>query len=75
MENINAKEVNAGKVNASEINSQAISGDIIAINNEYGHFEIGEDIGRTYKLEIDKYILVFKGGILVDIQEKGKNDG
>ena len=73
MENINAEEVNAGKVNASEINTQTISADIISINNEYGHFEIGDCIGKNLNLVIDNYVLAFKGGILVDIKPKGEN--
>lgn len=73
MENINAKEVNAGKVNASEINSQTIAGDVISVNSEYGHFEIGDNIGKNLNLVIDNYVLIFKGGILVDIQPKEEN--
>jgi len=70
------KKINVGELNSSSINSQTVSSDIIKINNEYGHYEIGNNIGKTEELLLEKYILVFKGGILVDIQERkeGNNE-
>ena len=67
---INCKEINSGKINASEINSISIGSDFIAVNNEKGHYEIGNKIGKSINIETDKNILVFVGGILVDVKEK-----
>lgn len=58
------------KENIEDIKAMTISADIIAINNKYGHFEIDNKVGKTVELELEKYNLIFVGGILVDIKEK-----
>lgn len=59
-----------GKVNAEDIKAMTIGADIISVNNEYGHYEIGGKVGKTVELELEKYNLIFVGGILIDIKEK-----
>lgn len=59
-----------GKVNAEDIKTMTISADIIAINNKYGHFEIDNKVGKTVEIELEKYTLIFIGGILVDVKER-----
>ena len=66
----NNEEFNIKRINASTINSTTIGADYISINNDYGHFEIGDNVGKTYNVKVDNKILVFKGGILVDIVER-----
>jgi hypothetical protein len=64
------EDLNVKRINASAINSMTIGADYISINNDYGHFEIGDNVGKTYNVKVDNKILVFKGGILVDIVER-----
>lgn len=66
------EEINIGKINASSVNAMNVSGDTVSVNNEYGYFEIGDYIGKTVNVKFDKHILIFKGGILVDIKEEGE---
>lgn len=61
--------INAGKINGSSINGMTISADIISVNNDKGCFEIGNKQGQTVRIKADNKILVFVGGILVDIEE------
>ena len=58
------------KKNIEQINAMAIGADIISINNSYGHYEINGKVGITKEIELEKYILVYMGGILVDVKEK-----
>lgn len=58
------------KKNIEDINAMTIGADIISVNNEYGHYEIGGKIGQTVELELEKYNLIFVGGILVDVKER-----
>ncbi len=69
------ENISAGEINASSINGMCISGDIISVNNKYGHYEIQDHAGQTAILKLDKYILTFMGGILIDIKEEGENNG
>lgn len=57
------------KIDKSSINAISISADIVSTNTEYGHFNCGDYIGKTYTLQLDNHILEFKGGILVDVKE------
>lgn len=50
--------------------SMVVSGDIIAVNTIYGHYEIGNKIGLTATIELENKILYFIGGILVEVKEK-----
>lgn len=63
-------EISGGKVNASSVNAMSVSADIISVNNDMGHFEIGNETGKTASVKTDNCTLVFKGGILVDIIEE-----
>jgi hypothetical protein len=64
------KNKEQNKINVSSVKAMSVAADIIAVNNKYGHYEIGDEIGKTYDLKIENYILVFKGGILVNIIER-----
>lgn len=66
---INCKEINAGKITGSSINGMTVSGDFIAVNTDKGHYEIGNKIGRTTTITLDKHTLVFIGGILVEVRK------
>lgn len=59
--------IEAVRVNASEIEAMTIGADIISVNNEGGHFEIGDNVGITAKVKIANMTLEFVGGILVKI--------
>ena len=67
---IDVEKISAGEVNASSINGVTLNADIIAVNNELGHFEIAGKCGKTIEIDMDKYILIFIGGILTEIREK-----
>lgn len=64
------KKEKDNRINASSVKAISVSADYMAVNNEYGHFEIGDNVGKTYNVKVDNKILVFKGGILVDIVER-----
>lgn len=59
------------QINYDSINAMTVKADYIGINNEYGHYEIGNKIGKTAKIQLENYTLVFSGGILVDIMKEG----
>ena len=65
---------NKKKINTEEINAMTIGADIISVNNKFGHYEIGEQVGVTKELELEKYIIKIVGGIIVDVKEKGINN-
>lgn len=65
---------NKKKINTEEINAMTIGADIISVNNRFGHYEIGEQVGVTKELELEKYIIKIVGGIIVDVKEKGINN-
>lgn len=54
----------------SSIDAMTISADIIHVNNEYGHYEVGNSIGKTITLKLENYTLEYKGGILVGVKEE-----
>jgi len=54
----------------SSIDAMIISADIVHVNNEYGHYEVGNNIGKTITLKLGNYILDYKGGILVNVKEE-----
>ena len=54
----------------SSIDAMTISADIIHVNNEYGHYEVGDNIGKTITLKLENYTLEYKGGILVGVKEE-----
>lgn len=57
------------QISASSVTAISISADVIGTNNEYGHFTIGNEIGKTCEVKIDNKILIYKGGLLIDIKE------
>lgn len=65
---INPK-ANKGEINASSVKSMTVSADFIAVNTNYGHYEIGNEIGVTKTIQIDKYKIKIVGGIIVGIEE------
>ena len=72
---INGATINGGQINASAVNSVTTSGDIIAVNNESGHYEIGNYTGENYFLIVQQEgqywrRLTFKGGILVNVESE-----
>jgi len=60
-----SKSINTGIINSSEINSMTISADIVSVNTDYGHFEIGGKTGFTGKINGVKFV----GGICVGLEE------
>ena len=65
---INPK-ANKGEINASSVKSMTVSADFIAVNTNFGHYEIGNEIGITKTIQLDKYKLKIVGGIIVGIEE------
>lgn len=65
---------NNKKINTESLSAMTISADIISINTEYGHFEIGDNVGITKEIQLDKYILKIVGGIITNIEIKGGNE-
>ena len=65
---INPK-ANKGEINASSVKSMTVSADFIAVNTNFGHYEIGNEIGITKIIQLDKYKLKIVGGIIVGIEE------
>ena len=65
---LNNEEISADRIIGKSINGMTISGDFISVNNKFGHYEIGEQIGKTITLNLEKYKLTFVGGILVEIE-------
>lgn len=57
------------KINVDDIQAMSISADIISTNSEFGHYNVGDFVGKTFEVKADKYILKFIGGILVDVKE------
>ena len=62
--------IKKGKINTEEINAMTIGADIISVNNRFGHYEIGNQVGVTKELELEKYIIKIVGGIIVEVKEK-----
>ena len=62
--------IKKGKINAEDINAMTIGADIISVNNRFGHYEIGDQVGVTKELELEKYIIKIVGGIIVEVKEK-----
>ena len=62
--------IKKGKINTEEINAMTIGADIISVNNRFGHYEIGDQVGVTKELELEKYIIKIVGGIIVEVKEK-----
>ena len=67
---IKAEKISAGEINGSSINGMTVGADIISVNNTGGHFEIGDEIGISKELELEKYKIKIVGGIIVGIKEK-----
>lgn len=67
---LNGTNISAGKISGSSIDGITVSGDILSVNTKYGHYEIGGKVGKTITIELDKYILTFIGGILIEVKEK-----
>ena len=65
---INPK-ANKGEINASSIKSMTVSADFISVNTNYGHYEIGNEIGITKIIQLDNYKIKIVGGIVVGIEE------
>lgn len=65
---INPKS-NKGEINASSVKSMTVSADFIAVNTNFGHYEIGNEIGVTKTIQLDKYKIKIVGGIIVGIEE------
>ena len=57
------------EVNASSVKAMTVSADFIAVNTNFGHYEIGNEIGITQTIKLDKYKLKIVGGIIVGIEE------
>ena len=65
--------MNSGVVNASSVSGMTVSGDIITVNSQYGHYDIGNLTGKSFQLivqhEGSKWRrLTFTGGILTKIE-------
>lgn len=54
-------KISSREINASSINTMTIGADIISINNEFGHYEIGKYQGFTGEING----AIFIGGICV----------
>lgn len=67
--NLIKSKINKGEINASSIKSMTVSADFISVNTRFGHYEIGDNIGITKNIQIDKYKIKIVGGIIVDIEE------
>lgn len=57
------------EVNASSVSAMTVNADFISVNTNYGHYEIGNEIGITKTIQLDKYKLKIVGGIIVGIEE------
>jgi len=60
---------NKQNINTSAIHAMTVSADFIGVNTQYGHFEIGDNIGISKEIQIDKYKIKIMGGIIVAIEE------
>lgn len=57
------------EINASSVKAMTVNADFISVNTELGHYEIGNEIGITKTIQLDKYKLKIVGGIIVGIEE------
>ena len=57
------------KKEKSKISAMTINADVVAVNTEYGHFEIADNVGITKQIQVDKYIITIMGGIITDVKE------
>lgn len=57
------------EINASSVKAMTVNADFIAVNTNYGHYEIGNEIGITKTIQLDKYKIKIVGGIIVGIEE------
>lgn len=70
---MSGNRISGGTINASAMSAMTISADIVSVNTTSGHFEIGDDAGKSFNLIVQHEgsswrRLVFKGGILVAVQ-------
>ena len=71
---LDGTKINSGEINTSSMNNMTVSADIISVNTKAGHYEIGKDIGQTITVDLGTKELMFVGGILVNVKEKGDNN-
>lgn len=71
---MSGNRISGGTISGSNVDGVSVSGDIITVNSEYGHYDIGSYTGQDYSLIVQQEgqywrRLRFRGGILIGIDE------
>lgn len=71
---MSGSRISGGTISGSNVDGVSVSGDIITVNSDYGHYDIGSYTGQNYSLIVQQEgqywrRLRFRGGILIGIDE------